>query len=80
MDRRNRRTTKWILQKKMDNEPPVAGLDNNPDVRKSDFVIYKLKEMGKIDEKEIAMICDQFDQLEFGKCERIPLVDIIGKL
>nr|CAB3478028.1 unnamed protein product [Digitaria exilis] len=80
MDRRNRRTTKWILQKKMDNEPLVAGLDNNPDVRKSDFVIYKLKEMGKIDEKEIAMICDQFDQLEFGKCERIPLVDIIGKL
>lgn len=48
--------------------------------RKSDFVIYKLKEMGKIDEKDIAVICDQFDQLEFGKCERIPLVDIIGKL
>jgi len=47
---------------------------------KSDFVIYKLKEMGKIDEKDIAMISDQFDQLEFGKCERIPLVDIIGKL
>ena len=47
---------------------------------KSDFVIYKLKEMGKIDEKDIAMISDQFDQLEFGNCERIPLMDIIGKL
>ncbi|XP_025816123.1 two pore potassium channel c-like isoform X2 [Panicum hallii] len=78
--RRNRRTTKWILQKKMDNEPLVAGLDNNPAVSKSDFVIYKLKEMGKIDEKDIAMISDQFNQLEFGKCERIPIVDIIGKL
>lgn len=47
---------------------------------KSDFVIYKLKEMGKIDEKDIKMISDQFDQVEFGKCERIPLADIIGKL
>lgn len=47
---------------------------------KSDFVIYKLKEMGKIDEKDITMISDQFNQLEFGKCERIPLADIIGKL
>ncbi|KAJ1284934.1 hypothetical protein BS78_03G243400 [Paspalum vaginatum] len=33
MDKRNRRTTKWILQKKMDNEPLVAGLDNAPAVR-----------------------------------------------
>jgi hypothetical protein len=33
MDRRNRRTTKWILQKKRDNEPLVAGLDNDAAVR-----------------------------------------------
>ena len=38
MDTRNRRTTKWILQKKMDNEPLVAGLDNNPAVRYFTFV------------------------------------------
>ncbi|PWZ33553.1 Two-pore potassium channel 2 [Zea mays] len=80
MDKRNRRTTKWILKKKMDNEPLVGDLENHPAVSKSDFVIYKLKEMGKIDEKDIKMISDQFDQIEFGKCERIPLADIIGKL
>ncbi|EES03480.1 hypothetical protein BDA96_03G289200 [Sorghum bicolor] len=80
MDKRNRRTTKWILKKKMDNEPLVGDLDNDPAVSKSDFVIYKLKEMGKIDEKDIKLISDQFDQIEFGKCERIPLADIIGKL
>jgi voltage-gated potassium channel Kch len=33
MDKRNRRTTKWILQKKMDNEPLVGDLDNDPAVR-----------------------------------------------
>ena len=33
MERRNRRTTKWILQKKMDNEPLAADLDNDAAVR-----------------------------------------------
>jgi potassium channel subfamily K, other eukaryote len=33
MGRRNQRTTKWILQKKRDNEPLVAGLDNDASVR-----------------------------------------------
>ncbi|TVU41980.1 hypothetical protein EJB05_10369, partial [Eragrostis curvula] len=80
MDRRNRRTTKWILQKKRDNEPLVASLDNDAAVRKSDFVIYKLKEMGKITNKDISMISDQFDQQDFAKCEKISLADIIGKL
>ncbi|GJN17982.1 hypothetical protein PR202_gb05093 [Eleusine coracana subsp. coracana] len=80
MDRRNRRTTKWILQKKRDNEPLVAGLDNDAAVSKSDFVIFKLKEMGKISEKDISTISDQFDQQDFEKCEKISLADIIGRL
>jgi hypothetical protein len=33
MERRNRRTTKWILQKKMDNEPLAADLGNDASVR-----------------------------------------------
>jgi potassium channel subfamily K, other eukaryote len=33
MDKRNQRTTKWVLQKKRDNEPLVAGLDNDASVR-----------------------------------------------
>lgn len=47
---------------------------------KSDFLIYKLKEIGKIDDKDIAMISDQFDQLGLAKCGKITLADIIGKL
>ncbi|KAF0917808.1 hypothetical protein E2562_021480, partial [Oryza meyeriana var. granulata] len=47
----------------MDNEPLAADLDPDASVSKSDFLIYKLKEMGKIDDKDIAMISDQFDQL-----------------
>jgi hypothetical protein len=33
MERRNRKTTKWILQKKMDNEPLAADLDQDASVR-----------------------------------------------
>ncbi|KAF7030264.1 hypothetical protein CFC21_041847 [Triticum aestivum] len=80
MDRRNRRTTKWILQKKMDNEPLAADLDNDASVSKPDFMIYKLKEMGKIDEKDVTMISDQFDQLGLAKCGNVALADIIGNL
>lgn len=64
----------------MDNEPLAADLDNDAAVSKSNFVIYKLKEMGKINEKDITMISDQFDQLGLAKCGKITLADIIGKL
>ncbi|KAI4965096.1 hypothetical protein ZWY2020_057509 [Hordeum vulgare] len=41
---------------------------------KSDFMIYKLKEMGKIDEKDVTMISDQFDQLGLAKCGNVVLL------
>ena len=47
---------------------------------KSDFLIYKLKEMGKIDEKDITMISDQFDQPGLAKSGNVSLADIIGNL
>ncbi|XP_047059534.1 two-pore potassium channel 3-like [Lolium rigidum] len=80
MERRNRKTTKWILQKKMDNEPLAADLDQDASVSKSDFLIYKLKEMGKIDEKDMTVISDQFDQLGLAKCGNVALADIIVNL
>jgi potassium channel subfamily K, other eukaryote len=43
-------------------------------------MIFKLKEMGKISEKDISTVLDQFDQQDFAKCEKISLVDIIGRL
>jgi potassium channel subfamily K, other eukaryote len=45
--------------------------------RKSEFVIYKLKEMGKISEKDIMMICDQFRRLDTGNCGKITLSDLL---
>lgn len=46
-------------------------------LRKSEFVVYKLKEMGKISEKDIMMICDQFQRLDTGNCGKITLSDLL---
>jgi Ca2+-binding EF-hand superfamily protein len=48
--------------------------------RKSEFVVYKLKEMGKISEKDIMMICNQFQRLDTGNCGKITLSDLLESL
>lgn len=44
---------------------------------KSEYVIYKLKEMGMISEKDIMLICNKFDMLDAGNCGKITLVDLM---
>lgn len=44
---------------------------------KSEFVIYKLKEMGKIAEKDLIQISNQFDLLDSTKCGKITLADLM---
>lgn len=44
---------------------------------KSEYVIYKLKEMGKITEKDVMLICKQFERLDSGNCGRITLGDLM---
>lgn len=78
IDRRNRRIAKWVLQKKMTlGDLVAADLDNDGSISKSEFVIYKLKEMGKISEKDIQQICNQFDSLDSTNCGKITLADLM---
>lgn len=44
---------------------------------KPEFVIYKLKEMGKVSEKEIAEVCRKFDRIDTGNCGKITLADLM---
>lgn len=44
---------------------------------KSEYVIYKLKEMGKIAEKDIQQVCKTFDRLDTGNCGKITLADLM---
>lgn len=44
---------------------------------KSEYIIYKLKEMEKIGEKDILQICDQFRKLDPNNCGKITLPDLL---
>ncbi|CDP06167.1 unnamed protein product [Coffea canephora] len=79
IDKRNRKIAKWVLQKKMTPGDLVAAdLDHNGSISKSEYVIYKLKEMGKIAEKDIQQICNQFDMLDSNHCGKLTITDIMG--
>ncbi|XP_010243698.1 PREDICTED: two-pore potassium channel 3-like isoform X1 [Nelumbo nucifera] len=78
LDKRHRMMAKWVLHHDMTiAEFLAADIDNNGCVSKSEFVIYKLKEMGKIAEKDILQICNQFDRLDTGNCGKITLADLM---
>ncbi|XVF27374.1 hypothetical protein REPUB_Repub14bG0102000 [Reevesia pubescens] len=78
VDKRHRRMAKWVLGQDMTvSEFLAADIDNNGFVSKSEFVVYKLKEMGKVSEKDIMQICEKFDRLDAGNCGKITLADLM---
>ncbi|KAL8460848.1 hypothetical protein ACS0TY_032378 [Phlomoides rotata] len=78
VDKRHRRMAKWVLGQDMTVAQFLAAdIDNNGFVTKSEFVVYKLKEMGKVSEKDIYQICQQFERLDPGNCGKITLADLM---
>ncbi|KAF7840427.1 two-pore potassium channel 3 [Senna tora] len=78
VDKRNRSMTKWILGQDMTvSEFLAADLDNNGFVSKSEYVIYKLKELGRVSEKDIMQVSEKFDRLDTGNCGKITLADLM---
>lgn len=45
--------------------------------RAAEFIVYKLKEMGKIDEKDVAGIMDEFEQLDYDESGTLTTSDIV---
>ncbi|XP_034698369.1 two-pore potassium channel 3-like [Vitis riparia] len=78
VDKRHRKMAKWVLGQDMTvAEFLAADIDNNGFVSKSEYVIYKLKELGKVSEKDISQICNKFDRLDSGNCGKITLADLM---
>ncbi|KAE8727567.1 Two-pore potassium channel 5 [Hibiscus syriacus] len=78
VDKRHRRIAKWVLHREVTIEDLLAaGINNNGFISKSEYVIYKLKEMGKIGEKDILQICDQFSKLDPNNSGKITLPDLL---
>lgn len=79
IDRRHRLIAKLVLQKEMTiGDLVAADLDNDGCVSKSDFVVYKLKQMGKIEEKDILEVCKQFNRLDTDNSGKITLSCLIN--
>ncbi|CAN1847135.1 Two-pore potassium channel 3 [Linum perenne] len=78
VDKRQRRMAKWVLGHDMTvSEFLAADIDHNGYVSKSEYVIYKLKEMGKVTEKDVIPICQTFDRIDTQNLGKITLNDLI---
>nr|CAD1833794.1 unnamed protein product [Ananas comosus var. bracteatus] len=79
IDRRHRRIVKWVLQRDLTVEDLLAAdLNRNGFISQSEYVIYKLKEMGRICEKDILQICNQFNKLDTNNTGKITLHDLLN--
>ncbi|GFZ04432.1 Ca2+ activated outward rectifying K+ channel 5 [Actinidia rufa] len=78
IDKRHRRITKWVLHREITIDDLLAAdINNNGFISKSEYIVYKLKEMGKIGEKDILQICNQFNKLDPNNSGKITLPDLL---
>ncbi|KAJ0963535.1 hypothetical protein J5N97_028657 [Dioscorea zingiberensis] len=56
----------------------AADLDEDGAVSAAEFIVYKLKELGKISEQDIAIVMDEFEDLDVDHSGKISASDIIN--
>ncbi|KAG4916729.1 Two-pore potassium channel 5 [Glycine soja] len=79
IDRRHRRMAKKVLHREITVQDLLAAdINNTGFISKSEYVIFMLKEMGKIQEKDVLQICDQFRKLDPSNCGKITLPHLLG--
>ncbi|XP_062005330.1 two-pore potassium channel 5 [Rosa rugosa] len=78
VDKRHRKIVNWVLHREITVQDLLAAdINNHGFISKSEYIVYKLKEMGKIDEKDIMQICDQFSKLDSNHSGKITLPDLL---
>ncbi|CAN8252932.1 unnamed protein product [Cochlearia groenlandica] len=74
---KQRSLVKWVLTRRItNNDLEAADLDEDGVVGAAEFILYKLKEMGKIDEKDIGCIMEEFQQLDYDESGTLTSSDI----
>ncbi|TKY57393.1 Two-pore potassium channel 1 [Spatholobus suberectus] len=74
---RQKALVKWVLTRKITNlDLEAADLDNDGTVGAAEFVIYKLKEMGKISQEDISLVMQEFEQLDVDDSGTLSRSDI----
>lgn len=78
MESRQQSLVKWVLTRKttfVDLE--AADLDDDGVVSAAEFVIYKLKEMGKISQEDVALVMEEFENLDIDQSGTISNSDLV---
>lgn len=77
-ERRQRSLVKWVLKRKTTvSDLEAADFDGDGIVVAAEFIVFKLKEMGKINEDDIAPIMDEFEALDFDKTGTLCASDLL---
>ncbi|KAL6841587.1 hypothetical protein ACP4OV_028526 [Aristida adscensionis] len=64
-ERRRRAVARWVLTRRTTStDLEAADVDGDSRVGAADFVLYKLKELGKISQEDIAEFLEEFDKLD----------------
>ncbi|XP_030514850.1 two-pore potassium channel 1 [Rhodamnia argentea] len=76
-ENRQRELVKWVLSRRMTNvDLEAADLDDDGVVGAAEFIIYKLKEMGKISQEDVSLILEEFDDLDVDQSGTLSVSDI----
>lgn len=76
-ERRRGALSKWVLTRwvtPMDLE--AADIDHDGVVEAAEFILYKLKEMGKITEEDISPVMEEFEELDYDQSGTLSVSDI----
>lgn len=74
---RQKALVKWVLTKRMTSvDLEAADIDNDGTVEAAEFIIYKLKEMGKINQEDINLLLEEFDDLDVDQSGTISTCDL----
>ncbi|XP_043689004.1 two pore potassium channel a-like [Telopea speciosissima] len=77
-ERRQHLLVDWVLNRTTTSaDLEAADLDNDGVVSAAEFVIYKLKEMGKIKQQEIDLVMEEFEDLDVDQSGTLSVSDLV---
>ncbi|CAN6552601.1 unnamed protein product [Malus baccata var. baccata] len=78
-ERRQRSLVKWVLTRRLTpSDLEEADLDHDKVVSAAEFIVYKLKEMGKINQEDIALVMETFNKLDIDRSGTLTASDLIS--
>uniref|UniRef100_A0A5B7B4Q1 Putative two-pore potassium channel 1 isoform X3 n=1 Tax=Davidia involucrata TaxID=16924 RepID=A0A5B7B4Q1_DAVIN len=76
-EHRQRALVKWVLTRRTtEADLEAADLDHDRVVEAAEFIIFKLKEMGKINQEDISLVMEEFENLDVDHTKTLSASDI----